>query len=163
IVFVLQLAPRIRFAQSASTGGIAGVVKDATGAVMPGVPVDDSSPALIEKSLIVATDSQGQLKIVGLRPGKYCVTFSLRAFADMKREGIELTAGFTANVNAELRLGSVAESITVSGASPIVDTHSVRSQNLLSRAVLDSLPTSKTIPSFSELTLGMSHVGARDV
>ncbi len=75
---------------------LAGVVKDATGAVLPGVTIEAASPALIEKSRTVTTDSQGQYKIVDLRPGTYTVTFTLVGFNTVKREGIILTADFTA-------------------------------------------------------------------
>src|SRR5436190_10362381 len=106
------------FAQG-QTGSIAGVVKDATGAVLPGVTVEASSPALIEKTRSVVTDSQGAYKVVDLRPGVYSVTFTLTGFSTVKREGIELTTAFTANVNAELKVGAVSETITVTGESPI--------------------------------------------
>src|SRR5881396_2698850 len=88
-------------AQQAGSG-IAGVVRDATGAVLPGVTVDASSPALIEKVRTATTDGQGQFKIVGLVPGIYTVRFSLPGFSPVNREGIELTTNFTASVNADL-------------------------------------------------------------
>ena len=94
-----------------------------------------------------------------LRPGTYAVTFSLTGFSTVRREGIELTTGFTATVNADMKVGSLEETITVSGASPVVDTQNVRTQNVLSREVLDSLPTGKSIPALAALTVGMSSVG----
>jgi hypothetical protein len=114
----LWLSPGTAFAQ---TTGIAGVVKDTTGAVLPGVTVEASSPALIEKSRIVITDGQGQYKVVDLRPGTYVVTFSLSGFNTVRREGVELNAAFTATVNADLRVGSLSETITVAGQAPTVD------------------------------------------
>ena len=101
------------FAQSGS--GIAGVVKDSSGAVLPGVTVEASSPALIEKVRTAVTDGAGQYKIVNLVPGVYTVTFTLTGFNTVRREGIELTAAFTATVNADLRVGSLQETITVIG------------------------------------------------
>lgn len=89
----------------AQTSGIAGVVRDTSGAVLPGVGVEASSPALIEQLRTAVTDAQGQFKIIDLRPGTYIVTFSLQGFRTVKREGIELTANFTAPVNAELQVG----------------------------------------------------------
>src|SRR5262245_11860586 len=83
-------------AQSVSSGAIAGEVKDATGAVLPGVTVEAASPALIEKVRSVVTDDRGQYKIIELRPGTYSVSFTLPGFSSFKRDGIELTAGFTA-------------------------------------------------------------------
>src|SRR5207245_6310541 len=87
---------RLVWAQSATTGAIAGVVKDTSGAVMPGVTVEAASPALIEKIRVAVTDEQGNYKITELRPGTYSVTFTLPGFSTYKREGIELTSGFTA-------------------------------------------------------------------
>jgi hypothetical protein len=137
-------------------------VKDATGAVLPGVTVEAASPALIEKVRTVVTDGQGQHKIVELRPGPYTVTFSLPGFSTIKREGIELTTGFTAVTDAMLRAGSVEETVIVSGASPVVDTQNVRTQNVLSHNVLDALPTAKALPGLAALTLGTSG-GVQDV
>src|SRR5438309_2680466 len=113
---VMAILPATALAQS--TGAIAGVVKDTSGAVMPGVSVEASSPALIERVRVAVTDGQGQYKIVDLQPGVYTVTFTLVGFNTVKREGIELTASFTALVNAELRVGALQETITVSGQSP---------------------------------------------
>src|SRR5580700_3706489 len=136
-----MLVASIAAAQSATTGGIAGVVRDTTGAVMPGVTAEAASPALIEKIRTVVTDDQGEYKIVDLRPGTYTVTFTLTGFSTVKREGLEVTTGFTTTANAELRVGSLEETLTVTGASPVVDTQNVRTQNLLSRNTLDTLPT----------------------
>src|SRR5437868_4716778 len=99
----LLAAPAVARAQSA----IAGVVKDASGAVLPGVTVEAASPALIEKVRSVTTDGSGQYKVVDLRPGAYSVTFSLPGFSTVKRDGVELAGSFTATVNADLRVGSV--------------------------------------------------------
>src|SRR5688572_25080692 len=93
--------------------GISGQVKDTTGAIMPGVTVEAASPALIEKVRTVVSDGQGRFNIVDLRPGVYTVTFTLPGFATVRREGIELASGFTATVNADLRVGGVEETITV--------------------------------------------------
>src|ERR1700738_5135156 len=135
----VALMPAAAWAQSA----IAGVVKDTTGAVMPGVTVEAASPALIEKVRSVVTDGEGQYKVVDLRPGLYTITFSLPGFSTLTRQGIELTTGFTATVNAEMKVGAVDETITVSSASPIVDTQNVVQQIVLSRQVLDSIPIQK--------------------
>src|SRR5881296_1201848 len=120
ILTLLALAlvvPTIASAQ----GAIAGVVTDTSGAVLPGVTVEASSPALIEKVRSAVTDGTGQYKIVDLRPGTYAVTFTATGFNSVKREGIELTGSFAATINAELRVGAVEETITVSGEAPIVD------------------------------------------
>ena len=124
----------------AETGSIAGVVRDTSGAVMPGVTVEAASPALIERVRASATDNQGLYRLVDLRPGLYTVTFTLPGFSTLRRDGIELTTGFTATVNAELRVGAVEETVTVSGASPVVDVQNVQQQTTIPRNTLDALP-----------------------
>src|SRR5688500_7170429 len=96
VALALAALPAMAAAQSSTSGSIAGVVKDATGAVLPGVTVEAASPALIEKVRTVVTDGEGQYKIIDLRPGTYSVTFTLPGFGTVRREGIELTTGFTA-------------------------------------------------------------------
>src|SRR5687767_9664683 len=125
-------------AQQAS--GIAGVVTDASGAVLPGVTVEAASSALIEKVRSVITGDDGRFNIVDLRPGTYSVTFTLTGFGTFRREGIELPVGFTATVNGALQVGSLEETITVSGASPLVDTQNVRQQSVLPSDLLKALP-----------------------
>src|SRR5262245_55319570 len=109
VAFAFLLVPAATFAQ---TGNIAGIVKDSTGAVLPGVTVEASSPALIERVRSAITDDKGQYKIVDLRPGVYSVTFTLPGFTTVKREGIELTTQFTAPVNADLKVGQMTETVT---------------------------------------------------
>jgi hypothetical protein len=149
LAFVATM-PATAFAQS----GIAGVVKDATGAVLPGVTVEASSPVLIEKVRAVATDGQGQYKVVDLRPGTYAVVFSLPGFNTVKREGIELTASFTATVNVELRVGALEETVTVSGESPMVDVHNVVQQQVVTAEAIATVPTARTYQNFGQLIPG---------
>src|SRR5438876_1518693 len=124
VVGLLALAPAAVYAQA----GIAGVVKDTSGAVLPGVTVEASSPVLIEKTRSVVTDGTGQYKIVDLRPGTYSVTFTLTGFSAVKRDGIVLGGTFVANVSADLKIGSVEETITVTGEASTVDVQSVTQQ-----------------------------------
>jgi hypothetical protein len=159
VAFYLLALPSAAAAQSALSGAIAGVVRDTTGAVLPGVTVEASSPALIEQARTAVTDGQGLYRIVELRPGTYTVAFSLPGFAGVRREGIELSTGFTATVNADLRVGTVEETITVTGAASTVDVQNVMTQTVLSQNLLDSLPTSKTIRGYAPLIPGAS-VGA---
>src|SRR5262249_47992211 len=112
------LAPTALFAQAT---GIAGVVRDTSAAVLPGVTVEAASPALIERTRSAPTASQGQYKILDLRPGTYTVTFTLPGFSPVKREDIELPAQFTATVNVELKVGTLEETVIVNAASPVVD------------------------------------------
>ena len=120
---------------------IAGTVRDASGAVLPGVTVEAASPALIEKVRSAVTDGTGQYRVEDLRPGIYAVTFTLQGFNAVKREGIELTGSFTATVNADLTVGDVSETITVTGESPIVDVQSARRELTLNSDVLRSIPS----------------------
>lgn len=143
----LSLLPATTSAQSAASG-IAGVVKDTTGAVIPGVSVEAASPALIERVRTVVSDAQGLYKIVDLRPGIYTVTFTLPGFNTIRREGIELPASFTATVNAEMRVGSLEETVTVSGEAPTVDVQNIKQQKVLSQEVLNSLPSLRTPQSY---------------
>src|SRR5438034_1032414 len=114
------LLPPAAWAQQAS--GIAGVIRDASGGVLPGVTAEATSPALIEKVRTVTSDGEGRYNILDLQPGSYVVTFTLAGFNSVRRDGITLTAGFTATVNADMQVGSLSETITVSGAAPLVDT-----------------------------------------
>ena len=123
-VAVLILSSPGAFAQG-QTGSIAGVVRDTSGAVLPGVTVEASSPALIEKSRTVVTDGQGRYKIVDLRPGTLQRHVHASRIRTVRREGIELTSGFTANVNADLKVGTIEETVTVTGESPIVDMQNI--------------------------------------
>src|SRR2546421_4110258 len=136
---LLVLVPALAFAQASITG----VVKDSSGAVLPGVTVEAASPALIEKVRTAVTDGTGQYRIVDVRAGTYSVTFSLSGFSTLKREGIELTGTFTAAVNADLKVGSLSETITVSGETPIVDVQSVRRQNTVAGDVIADIPSSR--------------------
>src|SRR5688572_8081625 len=150
------------WAQQAS--GIAGLVRDSSGAVLPGVTVEAASPALIEKVRTAVTDAQGRFNIVNLRPGTYVVTFSLPGFNSVKREGIQLTAGFTAAVNADMQVGALEETITVSGESPLIDTQNTRQQTVLSSELLEALPSGqKTAINVVSLTPGMTTAGLADV
>jgi hypothetical protein len=157
------LVPARATAQLGSSG-IAGVVRDATGAILPGVTVEAASPALIERVRTVVTDAAGQYKIVSLSPGRYTVTFSLPGFATVRREDVDLAANFTAPINAELRVGAIEETVTVSGQSPVVDTQNTSVRNLIPTEVLDAIPTNKTLGAWAALTPGMVVAGtAMDV
>jgi hypothetical protein len=133
------LVPRTARAQAA----IAGVVKDSTGSVMPGVTVEAASPVLIEKTRSVVTDAAGQYKIVDLKPGTYQVSFTLAGFKLVRRADIILEGTFIAQVNADLQVGTVEETITVTGASPAVDVINNAAQFVASREVLDAIPTTR--------------------
>lgn len=155
VFFIVTLSAAFASAQTQS-GTIAGSIKDATGAVLPGVTVEAASPALLEKVRSTITDSQGEYKIVDLRPGVYSVTFTLTGFATVVREGIELTTGTTANVSIEMRVGGVEETITVSGQGPLVDVQSANQYRAITRTELDDVPTSRNWWSYVVLVPGVS-------
>src|SRR5712691_2725381 len=146
------IVPGTAVAQSA----IAGTVKDISGAVLPGVTVEVSSPVLIEKTRTGISDAQGNYKIVDLRPGVYTVMFSLTGFATVKREGLELPSNFTMSVNADLRVGALSETVTVTGESPVVDVQSNTRAAVLSRDILDAVPNSHTLQSVGQLVVGVT-------
>jgi hypothetical protein len=157
VSITLLLLPGTAHAQQAS--GIAGTVRDTSGALLPGVTVEASSPALIEKVRVAVTDGEGRYNIVDLRPGTYDVSFTLAGFKTFQREGIVLSSGFTASVNPELQVGSLEETITVTGESPLVDTQNVRKQTVVSDEMLNQLPTStKNANSIVALTLGVAGI-----
>jgi hypothetical protein len=140
VIPLLLLLPVAAYAQAS----IAGQVKDASGAVLPGVTVEASSPALIEKVRSVVTDGSGQYRIELLPPGAYTVTFTLPGFSAVKREGIQLTGTFTATIDTDLRVGAVEETITVTGETPIVDVQSATQQRVIDRELIDKLPTGRS-------------------
>jgi hypothetical protein len=135
---------------------ITGVVRDTSGGVLPGVTVEAASPVLIEKVRTVVSDDTGQYRIVDLRPGTYSVTFTLPGFSTVRREGIELTGTFVATVNADLKVGALEETITVTGETPVVDVQSAKVQQTVSREVLAAIPSSRTATGIQALIPGLS-------
>ena len=158
LIVVWLLAPAAAMAQSV----ISGQVKDNSGGVMPGVTVEASSPVLIEGRRTAVTDGEGRFTIVNLRPGVYRVTFALEGFSTVVRDGLELPADFTATVNATLAVGALQETVTVSGASPIVDVQQTESTQVFSRELLDSVPTGRSVWSNASLVAGV-RMAAPDV
>src|ERR1041384_1515315 len=138
-VLVLLLLPASAFAQATLTG----TVKDASGAVLPGVTVEASSPALIEKTRTAVTDGSGQYRIIDLRPGTYSVTFTLTGFNTVKREGVELTGTFVASINAEMKVGGIQETITATGETPVVDVQNAKRELTMNQEVINTLPVTR--------------------
>jgi hypothetical protein len=148
---VLALLPTWAAAQST----IAGVVRDTSGAVLPGVTVEAASPVLIEKVRTVVSDGDGRYSIVDLRPGTYDVTFSLTGFATFKREAVVVPSNVTVPINAEMRVGSLEETVTVSGASPVVDVQNVTKLQVLTRELMDSIPSARNMQALGALVPGI--------
>ncbi|PWT82268.1 MAG: hypothetical protein C5B57_08945 [Blastocatellia bacterium] len=143
-------------------GSITGIVRDTSGAVLPGVTVEAASPALIEKVRTAVTDGTGVYRIVDLRPGAYTLTFALTGFSTVKREGLELTGSFTATVNIELRVGALEETVTVTGESPIVDVQNTARQRVMSQEVLETVPAGRNYRMLAVLIPGVT-AGVQDV
>ena len=139
----LLALPTTARAQSA----FAGVVKDTTGAVLPGVTVEAASPVLIEKVRSVTTDANGAYRIENLRPGIYTHHLRPPGLLDRQEGRVELPSNFTSTINADLKVGAIEETVTVSGESPVVDVQSNIKAQVLSRDVLDAVPTAHTIQS----------------
>ena len=150
LAFVL-LVPVVASAQSA----ISGIVRDTSGAVLPGVTVEASSSVLIEKTRSVVTDGEGRYTITDLRPGAYTVVFTLTGFNTFRRDGLDLPANFTMTINADLRVGALEESITVTGDAPIVDVQSTQRTHVLNRDLLDALPTARNYSGLAALMPGV--------
>jgi hypothetical protein len=146
-IFLFALAllvPAAVHAQAVTGASISGTVKDSSGAVLPAVTVEASSPSLIEKVRVAVTDSTGQYKIENLRPGNYTVTFTLSGFRAQKREGVVLEGSFIATVNADLALGNVSETVTVSGETPVVDVQSTQTERVFSQEIIDAIPAGRS-------------------
>jgi hypothetical protein len=150
-------------AQAQTFASITGVVKDASGAVLPGVTVEAASPALIEKVRSVVTDGTGQYRIESLRPGVYEVTFTLPGFSTVKRVGIELQGSFSATVNAEMAVGALEETITVTGASPVVDVQNTVQQRVVDKEIMDTLPGAREAMNVAGITIPGVTSSERDV
>ena len=151
VSLIYCLLPAVAAAQSS----ILGVVADASGAVLPGVTVEAASPALIEKLRTTVTDEEGRYVLTNLRPGPYTVSFTLEGFSPFVRDGLTLPADFAATVNAVLSLGTLAETVTVTGAAPIVDVSSTQRTTVLGREYLDAIPTGRTFQALAALVPGI--------
>jgi hypothetical protein len=150
---VLVLLPAVAFAQE---GQIAGTVRDSSGALMPGVTVEVSSPALIEKVRTADTDASGAYRLTNLPVGNYKVVFSLSGFTKQERDSVPVSSGFTANINAVMAVGQLNETVVVSGAAPVVDIQNSREAVNFTGEQIKELPTSRNVNSLLQLTPGIS-------
>src|SRR5436190_19583247 len=151
-VLVLLLLPATAFAQATLTG----TVHDASGAVLPGVTVEASSPALIEKIKTAVTDGTGQYRIIDLRPGTYSLTFTLPGFTTVKRENIELSGSQVATIPAEMKVGGLSETITVTGETPVVDVQSAQKETVLSSSTVQQIPATRAAGALLNATPGIN-------
>ncbi len=146
------LVPRLAWAQ----GSITGTVKDTSGAVLPGVTVEASSPALIEKVRTAVTDTSGQYRIVDLRPGTYSVKVTLPGFTSVQRDGIELAGSATLTIPLEMKVGTVQETVTVSAASPVVDLQNTKRETVIGADAIQSLPATRAYGSLLNAMPGVT-------
>ena len=156
LIATLGLACLMLVPRPASAQQIGGTVTDSTGGALPGVTVEVRSPALIEQVRTAVTDGTGKYQIVALEPGTYSVRFNLTGFRNVVREGVVLSTGFTASIDVQLQVGAVAETITVTGASPVVDIQNVSQRQVMNREIIDSIPTGKSLTSYGLLIPGMA-------
>jgi hypothetical protein len=155
-LFVVVLFPSYAFAQAT----LAGVAKDASGAVLPGVTVEASSSALIEKTRTAVTDGTGQYQIVDLRPGTYTVTFTLTGFAGVKRDGLEVSGAGVITVNVEMKIGNLTDVIDVTGEAPVVDVQSTKRQAVIENKVINELPVARGYGSILAAVPSLQGAGA---
>jgi hypothetical protein len=152
ILVAAVLLPSVAFAQ----GTLTGTIRDASGGVLPGVTVEASSPALIEKVRSVVTDGSGQYRIVDLNPGTYSLTATLPGFATVKRDGIELGGSATLTIPLEMRVGDLQETITVTGETPVVDVQTVQRETVLDSSVIAAIPATRAVGSLLNATPGLT-------
>ena len=139
VMALMALMPSLAHAQSSITG----TIRDASGAVLPGVTVEAASPVLIEKVRSTVSDGTGGYRLTELLPGTYSLTFTLPGFATVKRDGVEITGAGVITINQDLKVGDLQETITVTGESPIVDTQSTRRQQIVDDETLKALPATR--------------------
>jgi hypothetical protein len=156
LVLMMGLSVATPASAQADRASISGLVQDSSGAVLPGVTVEASSPVLIEQSRTAVTDGAGRYSIIDLRPGTYTVSFTLTGFKTVRREGIILEGAFAAQVNMALEVGAVEENVTVTGASPVVDVQSTRTQLVVNQDVLQALPVMRSIQDQANLVPGVT-------
>jgi hypothetical protein len=152
ILMAAVLLPSLASAQ----GTLTGTVRDQSGAVLPGVTVEASSPALIEKVRSAVTDSAGQYRIPGLNPGTYSLTFTLTGFNVVRRENIELSGTATLTIPADMRVGTLEETVTVTGESPVVDVQNTRRETVLGADIVAAIPGNRSVGTLLNAVPGLN-------
>jgi hypothetical protein len=155
LAFLLLLAPAFAFAQ-AGGASITGTVKDASGAVLPGVTMEVSSPALTEKTRTAVTDGSGQYRIIDLPPGTYTLSATLPGFNTVQRTGLELSGNVVITIPVELKVGALQETITVTGETPVVDVQNTRREVVVNQEVIAAIPATRTVGSLLNATPGIT-------
>jgi hypothetical protein len=156
VLSCLMILPASAYAQAS----LAGIVKDTSGGVLPGVTIEASSSSLIEKTRTAITDGTGQYRIPDLPPGTYTLTFTLPGFATIKRENVDLTGAGVTTISADMRVGTVSETVTVTGETPVVDIQtSTKRQVVLQSAVIEAIPVSRGYGNLLATVPGISGTG----
>ena len=150
-LLVLLLLPATALAQATLTG----TVHDASGAVLPGVTVEASSPALIEKTRSAVTDGTGQYRIINLQPGTYELSFTLPGFNTVKRGSIQLSGSQVVTIPIDMKVGGVEETITVTGETPVVDVQSVKREVVMNQSVIQTIPATRAAGALLNATPGL--------
>jgi hypothetical protein len=151
-ILAILVLPTIASAQATLTGA----VRDTSGAVLPGVTVEASSPALIEKVRSAVTDGSGQYRIIDLRAGTYSLSFTLPGFNTVTRDGVQLAGTQTVTIAVDMRVGGLQETITVTGETPVVDTQSVRREVVIDNNLIQTIPASRAAGALLNATPGLT-------
>jgi hypothetical protein len=155
VVGTIMFFPVLAHAQE-----LTGTVRDVSGGAMPGVAVEAASPALIEKVRATVTDGTGQYRFTDLRPGVYNITFTLSGFATVRREGLEISGAGVVTINADMRVGGIQETVTVTGESPVVDVQtSTKKQTVLDDSVIEALPSTRSYGNLLAVVNGIQRTG----
>ena len=162
VLFAIGVAPSVVWGQSQESATIQGKVTDESGLAVPNATVEATSPAL-QVAKTALTDSDGNYKLLDLPPGQYRVSFVLQGFQTFAHEGLDLTVGFTARVDAVMKIGTVNQTVEVTGASPIVDAVSTTGQTTLVEDELKSTPKGGALDDMLPLSTGVSMQGKPDV
>ena len=161
VIGAITTVPALAFAQA--NGTVAGTVRDSSGAVLPGVTIEAASPALIEKVRTAVSGGNGQYTVTNLPPGTYVVSFTLPGFATVRREGVEVSVNFTTTINADLRVGAVEETITVTGESPIVDVQSAAQSRSVTAEIIKDLPGASSLIQMAAAAVPAARASVQDV
>jgi hypothetical protein len=153
---IVLMLPATGSAQNIGSATIEGTVSDDTGAVLPGVAVTCSSPALQVPSVTTITDAEGRYRFLDLRLGVYSLRYELQGFQPLLREGLQLRADFNARVNVALKVGDMSETVTVTAAGSVVDLVTTRGgRNVPSTLIASALPASKNVADLVYMTPGL--------
>src|SRR5918993_3640438 len=141
--------------QGATQASMTGIVRDTSGAVLPGVTVEVSSDVLIEKVRVGITDDTGRYRIASLPPGTYNMAFTLTGFSTVRRQGLDMAGSFVATVDVNLPVGTLEETITVTGEAPVVDVSSAQRQQVINSEVMASIPANRSYEGLAALVPGI--------